>query len=101
MQLIRRFAAASCLAEQVEARIVSGEAIDLAEHAQLSSTLVRLANRIGLDRVPRDISPLVGEVIEGELAPPQPMSSLGNRMAAAAETVAAAADAIVAEEEPA
>ena len=36
-QLIRRFAAASCLAEALESRLVNGEQIDIAEHAMLSS----------------------------------------------------------------
>jgi hypothetical protein len=56
-QLIRRFAAAAVLAEQLESRLVSGETIDIAEHATLSSTLVRLAQRIGINRVPHDITP--------------------------------------------
>jgi hypothetical protein len=56
-QLIRRFAAAAVLAEQLEARLANGEQIDITEHATLSSTLVRLAQRIGIDRVPRDITP--------------------------------------------
>jgi hypothetical protein len=56
-QLVRRFAAAAVLAEQLEARLVNGEKIDIAEHATLSSTLVRLAQRIGIDRIPRDVTP--------------------------------------------
>lgn len=55
LQLIRRFAAAACIAEQLEARLANGEQIDIAEHATLASTLVRLAARIGIDRVPRDV----------------------------------------------
>ena len=62
-QLIRRFAAASCLAEQLESRLVNGEQIDITEHAALSSTLVRLAARIGIDRRPRDITPSVADYI--------------------------------------
>jgi hypothetical protein len=57
MQLVRRFAACAVMAELMEAKLVSGAAIDIAEHAQLSSTLVRLVSRIGLDRVPKDITP--------------------------------------------
>ncbi len=55
-QLIRRFAAAAVLAEQMESRLANGEQIDIAEHATLSSTLVRLAAKIGIDRVPRDVT---------------------------------------------
>jgi hypothetical protein len=54
-QLIRRFAAAAVLAEQLESRLANGEAIDIQEHATLSSTLVRLAQRIGIDRVAKEI----------------------------------------------
>jgi hypothetical protein len=57
-QLIRRFAAAAVLAEQLESRLANGEAIDIQEHATLSSTLVRLAARIGIDRVARDVTTL-------------------------------------------
>jgi hypothetical protein len=55
-QLIRRFAACACLAERLESRLANGEAIDIQEHATLSSTLVRLAARIGIDRVPIDVT---------------------------------------------
>jgi hypothetical protein len=57
LQLIRRFAAASCLAEQLEAKLARGEQIDIQEHALLCSTLTRLAQRIGIDRRQRDITP--------------------------------------------
>lgn len=57
-QLIRRFAAAAVLAEQLEAKLANGEEIDIAAHASLSSTLVRLASRIGINRVPRDVPTL-------------------------------------------
>ena len=56
-QLIRRFAAVAMLAEQLESRLANGEQIDIAEHATLSSTLVRLAQRIGIDRRAKDITP--------------------------------------------
>ena len=62
-QLIRRFAAAAVLAEQMEARLANGEQIDIAEHATLSSTLVRLAQRIGINRVPKDITPSLSEYL--------------------------------------
>ena len=54
-QLIRRFAALAVLAENLEARLAMGEAIDLAEHALISSTLVRLASRLGLNRHARTV----------------------------------------------
>jgi hypothetical protein len=49
-QLIRRFAAGAVLAEQLESRLANGEQIDVSEWALLSSTLTRLAGKIGIDR---------------------------------------------------
>jgi hypothetical protein len=58
MALVRRFAGTAVLAELVEQRLVRGEAVNIPEYAVLSSTLVRLASRIGLERVPKDITAL-------------------------------------------
>ena len=62
-QLIRRFAAAAVLAEQMESKLARGEEIDIQQHALLCSSLVRLAQRIGIDRVPKDISPTLGDLL--------------------------------------
>jgi hypothetical protein len=64
LQLIRRFAAAACLAEQLEARLARGEQIDIQDHALLVSTMVRIAQRIGIDRVPRDLAPSLTEYLK-------------------------------------
>jgi hypothetical protein len=65
VQLIRRFAAASVIAEQMEARLANGEAVDVAEHSLLSSTLVRVAHRIGIDRRSRTVVPNLRDYLEG------------------------------------
>lgn len=57
-QLIRRFAALAVLAENIEARLAMGETIDLGEHCQISSTLVRLATRLGINRATKLVTPL-------------------------------------------
>jgi hypothetical protein len=44
LQLIRRFSALCCHAELLEARLANGEQIDIGEHSNLSSTLVRIAS---------------------------------------------------------
>lgn len=67
-QLIRRFAAAAVMAEQMEAKLARGEAIDIQEHATLSSTLVRLASRIGINRIPKDVTPDLLDYIESREA---------------------------------
>jgi hypothetical protein len=58
LQLVRRFAAACVLAEQMESRLVNGEEINIQEHSLLCSTLVRVAQRIGINRVPKTVSSL-------------------------------------------
>jgi hypothetical protein len=49
----------------MEAKLVAGEDIDLAEHATLSSTLVRLAQRIGIDRRANNITPSLKDYLDG------------------------------------
>jgi hypothetical protein len=69
-QLCRRFAAAACMAENLEARLANGETIDVAEFSMLSSTLVRLASRIGLARIAREIVPTLAQYLEQKHAEP-------------------------------
>lgn len=56
VQLIRRFAAAAVLAEQMEARLANGEQINISEHALLVSSMVRVARQIGVNRIAKDIT---------------------------------------------
>jgi hypothetical protein len=58
LQLIRRFAAEACLAEQLEARMALGAEIDIVGHCQLAGTMSRIAARIGINRTPRDVQTL-------------------------------------------
>jgi hypothetical protein len=53
------------LAEQMEACLANGETININEHALLCSSLVRLAQRIGIDRVAKDISPSLSDILRG------------------------------------
>jgi hypothetical protein len=63
LQLVRRFAAAAVIAEQMESRLAAGEAIDVSEHALLCSTLVRVSQRIGLNRHARELVPSITEYV--------------------------------------
>src|SRR5258708_26522825 len=61
LQLVRRFAAAAVLAEQMEARLANGEEINIAEHGLLCSTLVRaLASARAHNEWPRREGPQRG-----------------------------------------
>jgi hypothetical protein len=61
VQLIRRFSAAAVLAEQLEAKLANGEEIDIAQHALLCSSLVRLSARIGIDRRAKKVVPTLDQ----------------------------------------
>ena len=65
LQLVRRFAAAAVLAEQLESRLANGEQIDIQEHALLCSTLARLASRIGINRIAKNVTPTLSEYLTG------------------------------------
>jgi hypothetical protein len=68
LHLVRRFAALVVQAEAMEARLAEGEQIDVNAHAHISSTLVRLAARIGLKRVAKDITPTLSEILRDDEA---------------------------------
>ena len=61
--LIEAFAGATVHVNQLNALLLLGEAIDLADHAAAISAMVRVAARIGLRRRPRDITPSVAEYV--------------------------------------
>ncbi len=69
LQLIRRFAGAAALAEQLEAKLANGLAVDVTEHAALTSSLVRISSRIGLTRAMKKV-PDLRDYIEGKAALP-------------------------------
>jgi hypothetical protein len=63
LQLVRRFAAAAVLAERMESRLANGEDIFIEKHSLLCSTLVRISQRIGINRVPKTISPSLADLL--------------------------------------
>lgn len=64
IQLIRRFAAASVIAEALEAKFVNGQQIDIGIHGQLCSSLVRIAQRIGINRRLKNVTQALADYIE-------------------------------------
>ena len=52
-----RLAALSVQLEQLEAKLADGADIDISEYSLLTSTLVRVVSRLGINRVARDIHP--------------------------------------------
>jgi hypothetical protein len=68
LHLVRRFAACAVLAEQMEERLVCGEQINIAEYGSLSSTLVRIAQIIGVNnRITRDLTPTLADYLAEQM----------------------------------
>jgi hypothetical protein len=55
--LVEAFAGAAIHVHDLNARLLLGEPIDIVAHSQAISTMVRIASRIGTQRVARDVSP--------------------------------------------
>ena len=70
--LVRRLAATTVQAEMLEARMVNGEAIDIATLCTLASTTVRLSQRLGLERRARNVTPSVGQYLATRTATDAP-----------------------------
>jgi hypothetical protein len=56
LQLARRFAALAVQLEGLETALANGEDIDTEEYARLTSTMVRVVSRLGIERSARDVT---------------------------------------------
>ena len=61
--LLRRLAAVTVQAEVLEAKMINGEAVDIGTLCTLASTTVRLSQRLGIERVPREVGPSLVDAI--------------------------------------
>jgi hypothetical protein len=64
ISLIEGFAGSSVVLNDLNTRLALGQAIDLAEHASVCSSMVRIAAKIGLSRRSRVVNGLVEAVVE-------------------------------------
>src|SRR5260221_6256544 len=69
LQLARRFAALAVQAEQLETRLANGEAINVVEYSQLTSTLVRVVTRLGIERRAKPV-PTLAEYLAAKYPKP-------------------------------
>jgi hypothetical protein len=63
--LVEAFAGVAVNVHDLNARLMLGQQIDVAEHAHAISTMVRVATRIGVRRIARDVTTL-SEVLRSE-----------------------------------
>ena len=62
LHLVEAFAGCAIIINAINAQLLSGGAIDVTEHSQAASTLVRLASRLGLHRRRRDANDLTEHI---------------------------------------
>ena len=62
LHLVEAFAGCAIIINAINAQLLSGGAIDVTEHSQAASTLVRLASRLGLHRRMRDANDLTEHI---------------------------------------
>jgi hypothetical protein len=61
--LVEAFAGAAVTVNDFNARLLLGGKVDVLEHAQAISILVRIATRLGLKRVAKDVTPTLGSLL--------------------------------------
>ena len=61
--LIQAFAGAYVSLENLNTRLALGETIDISEHAQAVSAMVRVSNKLGLQRRAKDVGSSLGDLL--------------------------------------
>ena len=65
-ELIRAFSGAATSLQYLNHQVLLGESseIDLTGYATIASTMLRIGSRLGLRRVPRDVTPSLRELLQ-------------------------------------
>jgi hypothetical protein len=66
--LIEAFAGVAVMLQRLNTRLALGEEIDLGQHAQAVSAMVRVASRLGLQRRARDLTPTLSDLLREDQA---------------------------------
>jgi hypothetical protein len=61
--LVEAFAGCAIVLQALNARILLGEPVDIADQSSAASTLVRIATRLGINRIPRDVTPTLDQYL--------------------------------------
>jgi hypothetical protein len=62
--LVEAFAGAAVHVHDLNARLLLGEEVDIVAHSQAISTMVRIASRIGVNRIAREVGPTLADIIK-------------------------------------
>ena len=62
--LVEAFAGAAVVVNDLNARLLMGSKVDVVEHSQVIGILVRIAARLGVKRVAKDVSPSLGQILQ-------------------------------------
>jgi hypothetical protein len=66
--LIEAFAGACVTLHHLNTKLALGEEIDLSQHAQAVSAMVRVASRLGLQRRAKDVGPTLADYLQQQQA---------------------------------
>jgi hypothetical protein len=62
--LVEAFAGAAIHVSDMNARLLLGQEVDILAHSNAISTMVRVAQRIGVNRILRDVTPTLDDIAE-------------------------------------
>jgi hypothetical protein len=65
--LVRRCAAIECELERLDARLSVGDPVDMDSYARVAGHLRRLFETLGVERVARDVTPTLGDLLRADL----------------------------------
>jgi len=77
LALIEAFAGASVTLQHLNMRLALGQEIDLGQHAQAVSAMVRVSSRLGLRRRTRDLTPSLSDLLREDQARQQAAAKCG------------------------
>jgi hypothetical protein len=63
--LVEAFAGVALSVNDLNAKLLLGLEVDIVAHAHAISTMVRVASRIGVERVARDVTPKLSSILRG------------------------------------
>ena len=67
LTLVEAYVGAAVTLQHLNTKLALGQEIDLSQHAQCVSAMVRVASRLGLSRRSKDIGPTLGDLMKADL----------------------------------